>query len=818
MNNSARTDFDQLPIAERCRIDEICSRFEDGWRRGDTPVMADFLQREPNGTLFRELLYLECEYRRARGEPVDPGMYRSRFECYATVIDEVFASVLPPLRNVTRDGAVASCPVVSGYEVLEEIGRGGMGRVYRARHLGLNRVVALKTIRDETSAPMEHERLRAEAEAAAKLQHPNIVQIFDTGTYVDVSGQPTPYLAMELVAGGSLADRLRRGPLTPVDSAATAEVLAGAVHHAHERGVIHRDLKPANILLARATAADDAGGPIWLPGIRVVDFGLAKCLNARSLQTQSGHFVGTPRYASPEQARGTPDAIGPATDIFALGVILYEMLTGRPPFQAASPLETVFLLLHTEPVAPRRLAPRLSRDLETICLKCLEKTPGRRYGSALQLATDLRAFLDGKPIHARRTTVVVKGLKWVRRQPLVAGLGACAMVCLVMMLLVWFRFTTNLAEQRNQSIALAKAAAESEAEAGRQARLATNSLNDARRVSLHIHRLVRDNNDLKASGLDDLRHELLGQLLDLHQSLAAKDLPIAPLQFDEAEVYHTQAQMALRLGRMAEARDAMTKAVALIEPHYQAQPDSDSLKLRLADLIHDQGVIDWRSGDTRFAEERIRRAIQLAESVVDREPRSYALFVTAHYRHRLGQFLDEVGRGQDADTMLQSAQQAIDETIAQAEQTRSTGRAAPDHYALRADVRTSRGNRALQSNDLNAAESLFRAAVVDCRSPVQDYPLIGYESTMARALACLGRLLAIQKRDPDAVAAWTEARRLLTALVERHAKVPRYRRELVELLRETASFHRSRGQAVRADAVTREAALLDAPLREVTKR
>jgi tetratricopeptide (TPR) repeat protein len=301
-------------------------------------------------------------------------------------------------------------PAVAGYEILGELGKGGMGVVYRARHLGLNRLVALKMLRAGAGAGAEHlARFRTEAEAVARLQHPNIVQIHDVGEQGGL-----PYFSLELVEGGSLAQKLRTAPLLPHESAHLVEVLARAVHYAHEHGIIHRDLKPANVLLSAVCGLAEP---------KITDFGLAKKLDEEG-QTQSGDILGTPSYMAPEQAQGRAHAIGPATDVYGLGVVLYECLTGRPPFRGATATATLLLVLNAEPVPPSRLQPTVPRDLETVCLTCLRKESHRRYASALELADDLARFLAGKPIRARPVGALESALKWAARRPAQAGLAA----------------------------------------------------------------------------------------------------------------------------------------------------------------------------------------------------------------------------------------------------------------------------------------------------------------------------------------------------------------------------------------------------------
>ncbi len=358
------------------------------------------------------------------------------------------------LREVRDGGSAPGSPrhpddsaprEVAAYAIERELGRGGMGVVYRARHRGLQRIVALKMIlAGQFASEAQRQRFRREAELAARVHHPNIVQIYEVGL---VDGRP--FLALEYVEGGTLADRQERRPLNPRASAQLVEVLARAVHHAHQKGIVHRDLKPSNVLLEESAAApsgtesvavDPAEGPYVVP--KITDFGLARSSEPVAGLTESGMVVGTPSYISPEQARGAKE-LGPAADIYSLGAILYDLLARRPPFLAETPLETVQQVLDQEPARPSRWLAGVPLDLETICLKCLEKDPAKRFVTAEALADDLRKWRRGEEISARRTSALERLAKWCRKRPALAAslfaVGALAMAVTVISTLAAIR-------------------------------------------------------------------------------------------------------------------------------------------------------------------------------------------------------------------------------------------------------------------------------------------------------------------------------------------------------------------------------------------
>jgi serine/threonine protein kinase len=360
------------------QVDDACCRFEAAWQAaaaGQLPRLEDFLGDATGPAremLLRELILVDVHHRRRHGEAPSAEDYGERFPS----LDWAW------LAEVTAApwGHRGRC--VAGYELLEEVGRGGMGAVYKARQLSLNRLVALKMIlAGEFASAEEVRRFRREAESVARLDHPNVVPIYEVG---EEDGRH--YFSTKLLEGGSLAGQLDR--FTRPDAAARlVAAVARAVQHAHERGILHRDLKPANILL------DQEGQP------HVADFGLAKWMGARD-STLS--VVGTPSYMAPEQAEGKRGAVGYPTDVWALGAILYECLTGRPPFRGETPLQTILQVLNEKPAPVSELRPEVPADLAAITMRCLEKETDHRYPSARDLVADLTRFLEGQPIPERR--------------------------------------------------------------------------------------------------------------------------------------------------------------------------------------------------------------------------------------------------------------------------------------------------------------------------------------------------------------------------------------------------------------------------------
>jgi tetratricopeptide (TPR) repeat protein len=433
-----------------------------------------------------------------------------------------------------------------------------MGVVYKARQETPNRVVALKMIRGDADPDGELlTRFRAEADAAARLSHPNIVQIYEVGDH-----QGRPYFTLEFVEGATLAEHVRGTPQPPRDAAALVEVLARAIHHAHQRGVVHRDLKPGNILLAdcglriadcKTTAHSQP--PVFQSAIKVTDFGLAKQLDAERSQTETGAVLGTPSYMAPEQAWGKSRLrpVGAWTDVYALGAILYSLLTARPPFLADTPLETLQLVIsEEEPVQVRRLQPKVPADLETICLKCLDKRPHKRYASAEALADDLRRFLEGRPIKARPVGPVGRSWRWCLRHPARATLLVVLILSLGSITALWL-----LAQSRYQ--------------------MAERNFRGQFAAYHRFFTRVSEELLLDEPGLQPFRRQMLEEARQAYEGFLVERAGDASLQAEVARTYWRLGKITVELDSPATALPAFVKARALQEPLLAADPSNVQL-------------------------------------------------------------------------------------------------------------------------------------------------------------------------------------------------------------------------------------------------
>jgi WD40 repeat protein len=617
MSDQPSEDFDSLSLSAEFRVDAACRRFEAAWKAGQSPRPEDFLgdfSGAARFALLHELIRIDLYRRGACGAALVAGEYLERFpeldpQWMANAVRaNQPATEIPNSGGAPSEGATASTvtgisknspadrnsaldadreplPDVPGYAVLRELGRGGMGVVYQARQVALKRVVALKMIRlARPAGPEEYRRFRAEAEAVARLQHPNIVQIHEVGEAAGL-----PYFSLEFVEGGNLGDKLAGTPLPPADAALLLETLARAMHYAHQTGIIHRDLKPANILLTRD------GTP------KVTDFGLAKQLDDDSGSTQTGVVMGTPSYMSPEQAGGLTDEIGPLTDVYALGAVLYECLTGRPPFRGASSRETVDQVCSVDPVPPSRLQPGVPHDLETICLACLHKQATRRYASAEALADDLRRFLNGEPIRARRTGAAERAVKWVRRRPAIAALlGAVAAVTLLGFVLVthqWFR-----AEGEKTIADDARVRAENDKIA------AENSRIEKEKQTVIAETKAKEANEARE---EERKQKEIAQ----KQKKEAEDAKTR----EEAAKKEEQKQKEIAIGKEKEADDARKLAQTKADDEKAARAEADRRKIEAEDSAYQArralGSTRVAQAQAALTDNNVGLAIDLLDSV-----------------------------------------------------------------------------------------------------------------------------------------------------------------------------------------------------------
>lgn len=495
----------------------------------------------------------------------------------------------PPSLRAERDG----------YELLEEIGSGATGVVYRARDRKLGRTVALKLLRAGALAgEQQRARFLREARAGAGMQHPGIVQVFEVGEH-----EGCPYLALEYVAGATLARRLAGGPMALREAAALVEHLARALDFAHTCGVVHRDLKPANVLMPSADANGDLANP------KIADFGLAR-LSEATLATEVGTVLGTPAYMAPEQAAGRGADAGPPADIYALGAILYECLTGHPPFQAPTPLETLRRVLSDEPTAPSLERSGVARDLDTICLTCLNKEPLRRYSSATAMADDLRRYLDGRPIQARPVSAWEQVWRWTRRNPRVAALGALLAVALAATAFQWRRSQQMFELAEGQRVA------------------AEGNLSRYRQAADDFAGLL---NDLDTDQLfhlrwAPLRRELVVPALERNRAfirLSADDT------LKRAEVVRARFRVAMLTRLLSNdvepetrltALEAGREALAALDAFAIGQPDVVQNRRDRAALTHNLGYLLHASGNTVDALPVLASACRQRQELLDEQP------------------------------------------------------------------------------------------------------------------------------------------------------------------------------------------------------
>jgi tetratricopeptide (TPR) repeat protein len=642
-----------------------------------------------------------------------------------------------------------------------------MGVVYQARQTGLRRLVALKMILAGGHATAEQRaRFRTEAEAAARLQHPNVVQVHEVGEHDEL-----PFFSLEFVDGGSLAKRLDGTPWPPRQAAQLIEVLARAVHAAHQRGIVHRDLKPANVLMTASGVA------------KITDFGLAKVLDATAGPTNTGAVLGTPSYMAPEQAGGYLQVTGPATDVYSLGAVLYELLTGRPPFKGETPMATMAQVVGKEPVPPRSLQPDVPRDLDTVCLKCLQKEPHKRYASAEDLADDLRRFAAGQPILARPVGPLGRLGRWARRQPAMAGLLGALLLALVLGLsgvsLLWRRAETHLRE------------------AERQHERAEDSFRDARTAVEQMLTEVGEERLKRIPEMDPVRRALLEKAAAFYEKFLNERGDDPAVREEAARAYERVGLINGHLGRLAEAEAAYQQALALLAPLAAQDPHEPRYRQTMA-RIHFAGIGALHGINQRYAEaeEETRAGLAILEPLAGEYPETAEyqedladcynnLGVMCYDTHRFDQAETAHGNSLRIRTQLAGAQPGT---------ARYRFRLAGSHNNLGMVYR--------DSDRLDQAEDSYRKALDITRGLAQEDPgNLEYQHMQGLCQRNLGWLyLYYLGRPSKAEAAYEDALKVCEKLAREHPAFVDYQSDLAEAYGSLAMTYGQLGQRDQAEA------------------
>jgi hypothetical protein len=695
-----------------------------------------------------------------------------------------------------------SQPLVPGYEILGLLGRGGMGVVYKARHLKLDRIVALKMVLAGAHAgPTELARFQTEAEAVARLQHPNIVQIYEVGEHDGL-----PFFSLEFVDGGSLQQRMDGTPLPARTAAALVATLARAMDYAHHRGIVHRDLKPANILLRNGAVEKPEPSDTIHHALltthqpKITDFGLAKRVEQDSRQTGTGSILGTPSYMAPEQALGQNRNVGPASDIYALGAILYDLITGRPPFKGETVLDTLQQVQSTDPLPPRQLQPKLPRDLDTICLKCLEKEPAKRYASAGELADDLQCFVDHKPIKARPAPWWEHVVKWARRRPAVAALLACLAVTIMFaffgMLLLWRHAEgerQSAVEARDQTEQQRLAAVKARDDADKQRVRADKNLEKAFAAGDALLTRVSQEKLLQVPRMELVRRDLLNKAKTFFESFTATEGSAPMVRYQAALANQRLGSIEEQLGQYDASHFAFARATDLLEGLLKDEPARREYRVGLARTRSEHGAVqqarDQQAGE---ADSEYRKAIALYEGLrsdfpLDPDHRSHLAnlwqklgILYAGYPS-LGDSDSASKRGLEVREKLykeygdrdyafayasalhdyaitlpparqKDALDYLNQALELADTLTSAAPNTPAYIYLRASVLTSLAAQ-YQSQDRARAKKIDREVASTLEKLVEDFPnTVDYRQGLATALTNLSLLLAADEKGQAAAA------------------------------------------------------------------
>jgi len=703
-----------------------------------------------------------------------------------TAVAEAPGASVPPARNPP------------GYEILSVLGHGGMGVVYKARQLSLNRVVALKMIRAHAS-PELLARFHLEAETLASLQHPNIVQICDFGEF-----EGCPFMAMEFVDGGTLGRFLARKSQAPRFAAELIYTLARAMHAAHQRGIIHRDLKPANILLQEVEVVESPGSTFGIrssgfdqipkvegrsskleaprPGLiapsslvpKITDFGLAKRLAEEHGRTTTGAVMGTPNYMAPEQARGRVHDIAPPTDVYALGAILYEMLTSNPPFPGDTAMETLRRVEVEEPVPPSRLCCKLPRDLETICLKCLEKEPAKRYATGAELADDLRRFLDGAPIAARPAGIAERLWKWTRRRPALAGLIAVGTAAMLALAAGWVSWSIQIRRERDRT-----------AQQFQVAREAIDSLYN----KMVMGRFFDE------PQLDPICRDLLDKAQSLYQELALEHAADPALRRDTALAWFHLGDIHRHRDEYVESEAAYRQAIARQEALCRDEPANPVYRQDLATTQNWFGELLREGGrPPDEAGMHYQAAQELQQQLVNEYP------AQASYRTELARSHYNLGIVERITNKLTAAQENLDRAVGLLNELHE---ADPADANVREDLARALNDRGIllrMSRRTAEAGGDYDRAIELLAGLHQEFPAkAAFKYELAVFRLDRGNLLRSQGALALAQREHQEALVLLKGLVADFSSRPKYRKKMGNALKNLGAALASAGNLAAAE-------------------
>jgi serine/threonine protein kinase/tetratricopeptide (TPR) repeat protein len=676
---------------------------------------------------------------------------------------------------------------VSGYEILGELGRGGMGVVYKARQIGLNRLVALKMVLSGSHAgALELARFRIEAEAVAQLQHPNIVQVYDVGEQ-----DGCPYFSLEYVDGGSLTAKMAGVPQPPRQAAEMIQALAQAMDYAHRRGIMHRDLKPANILLT----AD--GIP------KITDFGLAKRFDEDTSQTRTGSILGTPSYMAPEQAAGKTKEVGPPADIYALGSILYELLTGRPPFRGETVLDTVQMVQYAEPVPPSRLQPRLPRDLETICLTCLHKEPHKRYAGADILADDLRRFLAREPIKARPTPAWERALKWTRRRPAVAALVALSSLTLTGLIVGGFLFASYESQRAEKESGLRKLAEDQQKiarakqqEAEEERQRADDNFKKALEAVDQMLTRVGQEDLAHEPRMEKVRRDLLQKALKFYEGFLAAQGSDAGVRLETARAHQRVGQIQEMLGEYPAAEKAYRSALEFFRELAAKFPSKPDYWQELAATQGKLGLVLLATGRREEAESAYRQSLTLKaklEADFPLEPGFRRDLATGYHNRAL--LLQTQNHLTEAADAYQKAIEIFGQLVAEFPNV-------PNYQRELARTNANYGAILHLTNKARDAENTYRRAVDLQRYLVERFPEVeDYQKELGFTCFSLGVLLQLNRKFDEAEEVYREAANNFIRLKDKYPTVPDYRHGLASSYNNLAELLQARNRLQEAEKI-----------------